>query len=527
MALPEHWVPFVMGINYRTYIFCFLIGLIAALMATPWVIRLAHRVGALDRPRHRKIHKKVTPLMGGLAIFIGMWLPLFLLGFHNNTIAQSVRDETHPLLLILGGGFFMMLIGMADDRFGLRARYKLFCQIPIAVALVWGGVRFNTISLPWGETLEFHFLGAVVSGFWLIGVTNAMNLIDGIDGLAAGVALFVASTNAIIATLNGDALLAVLMWSMAGACLGFLRYNFNPASVFLGDTGSLFLGATLAVSSALCNAKETMVTSLFVPTLLVGYPVIDTLLSVARRALRGKPIFSGDASHIHHRLLAKGFNHRRAALIIYGVCVIFSLVALAIVMRTDFATALAVLSVSSVLLGGLWYLGYLQYFISPKMREDRRQFQVSYHYALMIKAKLALAGNSDAVFDLLRDIGGQFGMKAIIISRGGTVAAAPESNASGAGNDPLALYNRDDYEFSNTGLRIRLLFATDRLSQDLLTENRLLLAEVIEAANARLHSLDQPHPARPSLRQPISARPTAATCLALPGLESRAGELPK
>jgi UDP-GlcNAc:undecaprenyl-phosphate GlcNAc-1-phosphate transferase len=483
MLSASHWpLPFAGTLNYRTYAFCFLSSLILAVLLTPWVMRVAVAFGAVDRPKNRKMHNKPTPLMGGLAVFLAMWVPLTGLCFYNNHVTIEVQRKAIPLTLTLIAGLVMVFAGMVDDRFGLRARQKLLCQIPIALALVYAGIRIDRFDLPVMGAVELGSLAVPVTVCFFLGVTNAMNLVDGLDGLAAGVAMFVSVTNAILATMNGSPLMAVLMWSMAGACLGFLRFNFHPAAVFLGDTGSLFLGATLAVSSILCHSKGAMVSSLFVPTVLVGYPVIDTLLAITRRTLKGKPIFSPDAGHIHHQLLAKGLSQTKAAISIYLVCVLLSLLALVLVIGEDRLVAAAMVTVTFLFIGGLKYLGYLSYFTSPTLRRDRKRFQASFYYGLMMKSKLGLAENPAAVRALvleavkglqLRQVGGQ----------------APASVCTG-GTTLLV----DDYTFANSGEHLRVVCdeTAPGVTREMCMENRVLFGEIVEAANERLASLEPP-----------------------------------
>jgi UDP-GlcNAc:undecaprenyl-phosphate GlcNAc-1-phosphate transferase len=270
--------------HFRTYFVCFLIGAFVAWALTPWVIRLALRVGAVDRPANRKIHLRVVPTLGGMALFAGMWIPLVLLLLYDNAVARNVMANGQKLLLILLGGLAMVAIGILDDVRGVRARWKFAVQFPVAMALVAAGVRFQTLGFPFIGVIDLGVMGYGVSVLWLVGVTNALNLIDGIDGLATGVAYLIAVSLAILSIYHNQPLLAVVMCSMAGACFGFLRFNFSPAKIFLGDSGSLFLGITLAVSATFGSVKEQLGSSLLMPVVLLGYPIADTLLSMARLA---------------------------------------------------------------------------------------------------------------------------------------------------------------------------------------------------------------------------------------------------
>lgn len=335
--------------SHKTYAGCFGLGLVLALIITPMVIRLAVRMGMLDQPSERKIHKKSMPLMGGLGIFVAMWIPLALLTGHDNLVTRALETEGWlQLTSIFAAGLSMLILGIVDDRFGLRARWKFLVQIPVAMVLVWSGVRFEVLKLPFLGELQLGPLGPALSVFWIVGVTNALNLIDGIDGLAAGVTFFAATANGVIALVHNHVLLAVVMWSLAGASLGFLRYNFSPARIFLGDTGSLFLGMTLAVTAIMASTKGSVATSMLVPVLVLGYPASDTLVAVFRRLRTGKPVFVGDKGHIHHRLLAMGYDHRRAARALYLICLLFCLVGLSTVVGSDLLTGLGLVVIALV-----------------------------------------------------------------------------------------------------------------------------------------------------------------------------------
>lgn len=496
----KRWIPFFTGITYRTYIVCFVLSLATAWSLTPWVGRLAIRIGAVDRPRLRKVHTRTMPRLGGLAIFIGMWLPLALLFLYTNAISLTVQKNALQLYLIGGAGLSMLVLGAFDDKYDLRPRHKLLGQFTIAIVLVCLGVRFQIMELPWGAVFNFGWLSMIVSVLWIVGVINAINLIDGIDGLATGVAFFLAVTNGIIALIHGHVLWAVVMCSMAGACLGFLRYNFNPATIFLGDSGSLFLGATLVVSSVLCNTKASMVTSLLIPTLLVGYPIIDTLLAILRRLLRGKPIFSADAGHIHHRLLAKGLDHGAAALVIYAVCIMFCLAALAMTLQNSAGMAVGVVLIGGLLAAGLWYLGYLDYFTTSKLFVERQNYQNAYLSARKARNKIAGALTREAIVAHLCEASLAFEishLKITMPARNGWPPLNINMSLNGC-SDPVSGDGQsiatmkpveDHYRFPDTGLHIAIEFHPSELDNELLTERRTLISDLAKNINTRIARL--------------------------------------
>lgn len=509
--------------RYHTYAACFGLGTAVALAVTPAVIRLARRAGALDRPQHRKAHQKPVPLWGGLAVFVAMWTPLLLLLCYDNVVARQLQDHWVSLALIFGAGLTMLGAGMLDDLRGLNAWQKLMVQLPVALGLLSFGVQVGGLTVPGLGSLSLGPLASLVTLLWLIGVTNAINLIDGVDGLAGGVTVFVAVTHAVIATLHGHALLACVMFSLAGASLGFLGFNFNPARIFLGDAGSLFLGMTLATSSVLCNTKGTVAASLLIPLVALGYPVIDTLLAMGRRALRGKSMFSGDNGHIHHRLLHRGLSPRKTVMILYAACLACCGVALAIVFENRAGTAIGLTLLGAVLALALRSLGYLdglkKALTSPAVRPRRGRFRVVHHEAEAMKARIDMAMTAGEIFSLLRAACLELGLSALTIrsgqtprcaanGAGGTAAngASPEGldeppteagqvwwseafeGAGGRSSSPLAVA-RDEYAFANTGLVVEVGYPVANGDDDLLLESRMRMGEVVHAANARLASL--------------------------------------
>jgi UDP-N-acetylmuramyl pentapeptide phosphotransferase/UDP-N-acetylglucosamine-1-phosphate transferase len=230
------------------------------------------------------------------------------------------------LATVIGGAIAMHIVGLFDDIRPVRARWKFLAQIVIACVVFAAGLRVNTLSLPFVGTLELGgVVGMLFTVVWLVGITNAFNLIDGLDGLAAGAALFALTTMFVVASLNGLVGAATMTIILAGATVGFLCFNFHPASIFLGDSGSLFLGFMLAGIGLLGSQKSPTVIAVAIPIVSLGLPVLDTTLAVARRFLRGQPIFSADRAHIHHRLLSLGHSPRRVALLLYTACAILGL----------------------------------------------------------------------------------------------------------------------------------------------------------------------------------------------------------
>lgn len=291
---------------------------------------LCVRRGWLDEPRdERRVHRRAIPRLGGVAIFLSLVIALLALSGVDNQVTQSLRQDRAQLLLALAPAVCVFLLGIYDDLRGLNATVKFTVQGLAAALFYWLGGRIEALSLPLvGHVVLPEAAGFIVTIVWIVAITNAFNLIDGIDGLATGAALFAAMVMIAVSVVAGHPFVTVLALVLAGALVGFLRYNFNPASIFLGDSGSLFIGFLLAALSILGTQKASTAVAISIPLLAFGVPVIDTTWTFLRRYLGKRPLFKGDREHIHHMLLARGWTQRQVALALYGVCALFGLQAL-------------------------------------------------------------------------------------------------------------------------------------------------------------------------------------------------------
>jgi len=311
---------------WMIYTIGFIVSLVLALGLTPLVKKFAIKVGAVDVPNARKVHTTIMPRLGGLAIFLSFVLTFFLvLPFLPDSI--SVR-EVNFIKAFLVGGTMTILLGAFDDRFDLPAKLKFLVQIATACVVVFGfDIRIEFANIP------FHTYASVESWIaipftilWIVGVTNAINLIDGLDGLAAGVSAIAIGTITVMAFLMGNFIVALLCLLLLGSIIGFLYFNFHPAKIFMGDSGALFLGFSLALLSLL-GFKQVAIVSFLTPLILIGVPLSDTLFAIVRRWMQKKPIFSPDKGHLHHCLREIGFSHRQTVLIIYGIAAFFGVLA--------------------------------------------------------------------------------------------------------------------------------------------------------------------------------------------------------
>ncbi len=288
-------------------------------LLTPIVIKAANHVGAIDVPKdERRVHTKPIPRLGGLAIFFAVILCfLFFIDY--------------PLTKVLGilvGSLIIILIGFIDDIAPISAKTKFITEIVAACVLIFSGIRIygvtNVFNL--GEMIIVDdFISVLISIIWVVGITNTLNLIDGLDGLSGGLGTISAFTLAYVAFTNGRLEVAVISLIIAGACLGFLPYNFNPARIFMGDTGALFLGFILAAVSMEGTLKITTALTFFVPVLALGIPIFDTFFSIVRRTASGKSPFEADRGHLHHRILDLGFSHKKTVLFLYLINSLFGL----------------------------------------------------------------------------------------------------------------------------------------------------------------------------------------------------------
>lgn len=286
-----------------------------ALVFTPAAIFLAPRIGAVDVPNdNRRMHDKPMPRFGGLAIFVGTM----------SAIAVFLAPGNTRMIGILVGGAMIYVLGLVDDLKGIPAKAKFVGQIAVACVVFAFGIRINFITGFFSFEANYTFFPAltafILTILWIVGITNTINLIDGLDGLAAGVAAIASLSIAYAAFISAGPETAVLsMLALAGGALGFLPYNFHPAKIFMGDSGSLFLGFMLAVLSVEGATKSATVVATIAPVLVLGVPIFDTAFAILRRMVNRRPIMEADKGHLHHRIMAAGFGQRRAVLMLYGI----------------------------------------------------------------------------------------------------------------------------------------------------------------------------------------------------------------
>lgn len=325
------------------YIGIFLISVVIAFAVTPVAKIIAKKLGAIDVPGdERRIHKRPIPRMGGFAIYISFLVCSLLFS-----------DFDKHVIGIIAGGTIIVIMGMLDDIKSLRPVQKLIFQIAAALILVVFDVSVKSITVPFftkGGSISIGYLGIPLTVLWVVGITNAINLIDGLDGLACGVGLIASLTLFGVALMSGREMAMLLTVILAGACMGFLPYNFNPASIFMGDTGSQFLGFALAAISIQGAIKSAAALAAAAPILALGLPIYDTLFAMARRKINNRPIMEADRGHLHHRLMDMGFTQKQVVIIMYILSGILGITAILAMGMSNKKSYLLLVVICSVVL---------------------------------------------------------------------------------------------------------------------------------------------------------------------------------
>jgi UDP-GlcNAc:undecaprenyl-phosphate/decaprenyl-phosphate GlcNAc-1-phosphate transferase len=303
------------------YITAFVVSLVVVLISTPIVNHIGHLTGYVDQPGERKIHNRPMVRLGGVAIFLGFIVAVSLV-WSLGAFGTPAPEKKMEILGLLIGALLFFFIGLADDLFSLSPSVRLFLQIVVASLAWYWGVKIDFISLPFIGIIDLGWFGAPLTIVWLVGMANAINWIDGVDGLAAGVS-GISAVVMLIVTLfvgrEGGAGAALIAASLAGAALGFLRYNFNPAQIFMGDGGSYFMGFTLAGLGTIGLVKSLAVTAILLPYLILAVPIVDMTFVILSRISQGRSPFLADKRHLHHRLLNAGISQKSTVLFIYAL----------------------------------------------------------------------------------------------------------------------------------------------------------------------------------------------------------------
>jgi len=307
----------------KTYLTVYFGTVLVAMFLVPIVSRLAKWYRLVDAPGPRKVHKAPIPRIGGIIFVVStlaLVLPVFLL---NNNIGQSFRESQTEFIVLLVGAGFIFTVGLIDDLRSIRGYIKLSCLVAASLAICASGATLSSISFGKLFVLNTGLAAWPLTVLWIVIITVCMSVIDGLDGLAAGIAAIVCGTIVLMALWSGQAAMAVLMLALLGSVTGFLFFNFYPAKIFMGDCGSMFLGFLIGAGSVICHTKTHTMVGLAIPFLVMGVPILDTgFVIIGRRLLDRRSIFASDRNHLHHRLLDIGLHHRTVVIIIYAVTAI-------------------------------------------------------------------------------------------------------------------------------------------------------------------------------------------------------------
>jgi len=295
------------------------VAAVVTLLLTPVVRKVSLRFGLVDSPGERKVHTREVPRLGGVALLAGFASSagLYALGETYLGWPAAMGSNTTVIAGCLGGMAVVFAVGLFDDIYTLRPGQKFIGQLAAAGILIGSGLRIEFIGNPFGGLIMLGLLSIPITAVYVVAFTNVINLIDGLDGLAAGVSAIAGTTMLVLALQGNRPDAAVFAAALIGACVGFLRHNFHPASIFMGDSGAMFLGFSLAAVSLLGVMKSVAAITLVVPLLIIGVPIFDTASAIVRRVRHKRPIQEADRGHIHHRLLGRGFGQRQTVLIIY------------------------------------------------------------------------------------------------------------------------------------------------------------------------------------------------------------------
>jgi UDP-GlcNAc:undecaprenyl-phosphate GlcNAc-1-phosphate transferase len=343
-------------IDYRDVLFTFVIALAVSFFLTPVMRKIALRKGIVNRPGGRKVHKKPIPYLGGVAIYLAFISALFF----ASCLEKLLRSEYLTGLFL--GGTFIVVIGLFDDIKGVRPSFKFLGQILAASILFKYGFRIEFITNPFlGGTIHFPLaLSFLITLLWIVALTNAINLIDGLDGLAAGLVIIASSVLFLVTLGRPDPITTFLCVIIMGSSLGFLRYNFYPARIFMGDAGSMLLGFALAAMGTIGIGKGVTAVTLMVPIVALGIPIYDTSLAIFRRLMGKKSIFIADKKHLHHRLLDMGLSHRQVVLLLYFVSIYLGIMGYLFVLTSPKYAFILLILLGMGVFAGMRTLGFIE-----------------------------------------------------------------------------------------------------------------------------------------------------------------------
>lgn len=432
-------------------VLCLVIAFALSALLTPVVRSVVIRRGWVDAAgrSHRKVHAHDIPRLGGLAIVLAFFVPITgVAAWRPELLSRLFASDVDLAIAFFLGASAIACLGVYDDVRGSTPRQKVLVQTIVAVALVAAGFGIERLDPPFLRGFELGWLSYPLTVVWIVGVTNAVNLIDGLDGLAAGISLIAILPVAVVALTGGQVVMAVVALTLIGAIGGFLIHNFHPAKIFMGDTGSMFLGFVLAVVTVQVTQKISIVASLAAPMLALALPILDTLTAMARRALLGKPLFSPDREHLHHRLMRLGLTHRGVVVAMYCVGLAFSSLATVVLLYRGAVAGIALILsglLTAFLLRRLGYFGAHGDVVSAIERglSVRRRNRALYERLAELKrlahADAPIDTLAERLLDLVRESGAAWARLALpdvgTLESGKRLSDEPISFAIGGAND--------------------------------------------------------------------------------------------
>ncbi|MCL1924658.1 MAG: undecaprenyl/decaprenyl-phosphate alpha-N-acetylglucosaminyl 1-phosphate transferase [Defluviitaleaceae bacterium] len=323
--------------HWLIYLVAFFVGFSTSILTTPLAKKISIKFGAIDKPKKRGVSKREVPRLGGIAIILGFMASMLVL------IPFVEEFRTLQFAGIAAGALIIAILGIFDDIKDLNSKLKFFVQLIASLIVVLSGTRIEMIVWPVLESNPIiQTFSIPLTIMWIIGVTNAVNLIDGVDGLAAGVSSISSLFIMVLCILTGEPLAVIFSAALAGSSLGFLPRNFNPAEIYMGDTGATFLGFVLAVTSVMGLFKTYTLLAILIAILVLALPILDTLSSIIRRLINHKPIMSADRGHFHHRLIDSGFTQKQTVFILYAVTAIAGIISILIVVANPLVSAVGI-----------------------------------------------------------------------------------------------------------------------------------------------------------------------------------------
>lgn len=485
---PSRWPEWIEYFRqFDSYFILFAVAAVTTAVATPFYILIARRLNIVDRPYGRKRHERATATMGGLVVFATVFAGAFFAMRLNNLVGDMLRANARYVYGLITCTACMLLLGIIDDRHGVKPKVKLLVQGVVALGAIYLGFQVEAVTLPWYESIVLPpAVGIVISLLWIVGITNAINLSDGLDGLAAGICLLAAVVNAVVAIYLGNHYMTVMMVLLAGSLLGFLRWNFHPARVFLGDTGSLALGMFLALASLHSAQKAHTVVLILIPLFALGYPIFDTLLAIARRMVRGQPLFVSDRDHIHHRLLRRGGSPSKAAILIYIASLLVSLLCLAAMTANYRALGVGLALVLVMVFFSARVLGYLEWGGWSARWSGRDETRVLHAAATLARLKINGAESDEDLVRAIATMAPEVGCVEIVLRRDGETRWRDQFRAasdSGKPGETLEMAIGDEAS-------LQLTFDT---SETFDSERRELLEDLGAEIGERIAELHGPH----------------------------------